>query len=279
MIQASLFGPDPDAGSVKPAGDQPETMRVLIVVKAAPNPSQAYGETVCVAALRLDLEHQGWIRLYPINFRELDQPNKFRKYDIVSLRARPARADPRYESWRPVITSVTTVGHLDGWRRRRRWIDDYLGDTACGLLAQVRQAPPARSLGAVRAKDVDDLIIERHPGWSAEEQAKIDAYVSQLDLLDHAPRTALQAPRFKAWYRYRCEARSCPGHRQGLLDWEFVAHQRKLTDRTDAEAASELRNRWLGQMCAADRETVLFVGNQAKRQHVFSVLGLFYPRR
>ena len=64
-------------------------MRVLITVKAAPNPSEKYGETVCVAGLRLDLDAGGWVRLYPVNFRELDSDGKFRKYDVVSLTARP----------------------------------------------------------------------------------------------------------------------------------------------------------------------------------------------
>jgi hypothetical protein len=40
-------------------------------VKAAPQLSERYGETVCVAALSTDLQRRGWIRLYPINFREL----------------------------------------------------------------------------------------------------------------------------------------------------------------------------------------------------------------
>jgi hypothetical protein len=83
-------------------------MRVLITVKAAPNPSEKYGETVCVAGLRLDLDAAGWVRLYPVNFRELDSDGKFRKYDVVSLMARPTPGDPRAESWRPPLEHVTT---------------------------------------------------------------------------------------------------------------------------------------------------------------------------
>lgn len=79
-IQPSLFAPDPDAVPAKPSGDDVERMTLLIVVKAAPNPSQTYGETVCVAALRIDPHKPGWIRLYPINFRALEDPKAFRKY-------------------------------------------------------------------------------------------------------------------------------------------------------------------------------------------------------
>lgn len=254
-------------------------MTALILVKAAPNPSQTYGETVCVAGLRTDLRASGWIRLYPINFRALDDPNEFKKYDFVKFDARPARNDPRHESWRPVLTSITTVGHLKDWKKRASWVEEHVQDSMCDVLSAVRNNPPAQSLAAIRPREINDLVIEDHPGWSEAEQAKIDAYVNQMGLFESTPRRALKAPRFKAWYAYRCHRRGCKGHRQGLLDWEFVAHQRKLAGWSDAGAKAELRARWLDKMCSRERDTALYVGNQAKRQHVFSVLGLFYPPR
>ena len=69
--QMSLFGP---AGrSPEKATDEVRRLRVMITVKAAPNPSEKYGETVCVAGVSVDPSHPGWIRLYPINFRYLEQ--------------------------------------------------------------------------------------------------------------------------------------------------------------------------------------------------------------
>lgn len=80
MSQASLFGPE-QAPDAKQPHDLPVRMRVLITVKAAPNPSAAYGETVCVAGIRLDLDAPGWLRLYPINFRDMDAGVQFSKYE------------------------------------------------------------------------------------------------------------------------------------------------------------------------------------------------------
>ena len=56
---------------------------MLITVKAAPTPSTTYGETVCVAGLSADPSDPGWVRLYPINFRHLDDTSQFAKYDII----------------------------------------------------------------------------------------------------------------------------------------------------------------------------------------------------
>lgn len=277
MSQGALFGPD-QATTRKPGGDQWVTMRVLITVEAAPNPSETYGETVCVAGLRLDLDQPGWVRLYPINVRALESERRFHKYDIVSLRAKPARNDPRVESWRPDLTSLHVEGNLPPWAARRPHVDPYVDGSMCSVLAAIRDAPPARSLAAIKPARVDGLDIEPHPGWTLDEQAKIDRYVGQFDLLG-ADRPALRAPRFKGWYRYRCHHKDCRGHRQGLLDWEFVALQLRLRDRTDADLVEQLRRKFLNQLCGPDRDVAFYVGNQAKRQHVFSVVGVYYPRR
>jgi len=41
--------------------------KILVAVKAYPNPSSKYVETVCCAGI--DLSTNQWIRLYPIPFR------------------------------------------------------------------------------------------------------------------------------------------------------------------------------------------------------------------
>jgi hypothetical protein len=279
MTQPTLFGSADDDPPPKPAGDRSVSLRLLVTVKAAPNPSEKYGETVCVAGLSLDLDRPGWIRLYPINFRYLDDTLTFKKYDVVRVDALPARTDQRRESWRPIMPGLTVERHLKPWAPRRQWIDSQIVDSMCELKADVKVRSDARSLALVRPREVSDLHIVRHPGWTDQEQAKIDKYVQQLDLLDERDRTPLAAPRFKAWYRYRCHDRACRGHRQVLLDWEFVVLQRRLVHLADDEACAALRLRFLTEMCAPDRDVAFYVGNQAKRTNVFSVLGVYYPKK
>jgi hypothetical protein len=135
-------------------------------------------------------------------------------------------------------------------------------------------------LALIRPREISKLEISKHPGWTRDEQRKIDTYVSQLDLLSTQERTPLQAPRFKGTYHYRCGAPQCRGHKQGMLDWEFVAFQRRhLEGLTDAEAVQKLREKFIGELCAPDRDVAFYVGNQAKRPHVFSVLGVYWPKR
>jgi hypothetical protein len=278
MTQIQLFGPPGDPVPQKPAREW-RRLEVLITVKAAPNPSATYGETVCVAGISAALSSPGWIRLYPINFRYLEQEHKFRKYDIVSVDAKPNDKDDfRAESWRPNLDSLTVVRHLDGWRRRRPWLDPYVDASMCELNRQARADAHARSLGLVRATDVGGLDIESHPGWTKDEQRKIDGYLSQLQLFGDDDRTPLQAPRFRGYYKWRCTDAKCGGHRQGLIDWEFIALQRRLAGQGDAEASAALRKRWVEELCGPRNEVSFYVGNQAKHPQTFSILGVYYPK-
>ncbi|MEU8268272.1 hypothetical protein AB0B89_14010 [Sphaerisporangium sp. NPDC049002] len=254
-------------------------MRVLITVKAAPNPSETYGETVCVAALRLDPDNPGWIRLYPINYRDMDNNRRFRKYDVVTLEAKPSPNDPLAESWRPLADSFVVEKHLHGWPKRMAYLDEYIEGSMCDLIAAVRRHPSARSLAAIRPAEILDLIIKPHPGWTAVEQRKIDQYVRQLGLFESAPRTALQAPRFKAWYLYRCQSSGCKTHHQGIYDWELVALQRHLNAYDNEATKRAIREKFWDMMCEPERDTIFYVGNQQAHPQSFIVLGVVYPRR
>ncbi|WP_155370635.1 hypothetical protein [Catellatospora vulcania] len=273
---SAFHSPAPDP---KPPGDRPVKMQVLVTVKAAPNPSETYGETVCVAGVRADMTHPGFVRLYPINFRDLDSDDKFGKYQIITLEATPARQDQRRESWRPVLSSIEPGELLRPWKPRQVWLDDYVETSMCRVNADARERHDAKSLALIRPKEITDLVFEKHPGWTPDEQRKIDKYVAQPELYNPREKTPLQPPRFKGRYRYRCFEATCRGHEQGVLDWEFVMLQRQLAGHSDEHTYAQLRHKFVGMMCAPDRNTAFFVGNQAKRVRVFSVLGVYYPRR
>ncbi|MGC4867349.1 hypothetical protein ACLQ3B_18175 [Micromonospora sp. DT53] len=280
LEQLPLWGPSTDENPrLKPVLARPATLRLLITVKAAPNPSARYGETVCVGALGMDPPWTGWIRLYPVHYRDLDDDGKFHKYDIIHVDALPASQDQRRESWKPIVDTITTERHIASRQSRRNLLDPLVEDSMCWLNKQARDDRSARSIALIRVADISSLQVKRHPGWSAEDRKKIAGYLNQLDLLEPAKRSPLQAPRFTGAYRYRCADRQCRGHQQTLWDWEFVALQRRLDQLTDAEAAEQLRNKFLTQLCAADRDVAFYVGNQAARPQSFSIGGVYAPRR
>ena len=75
------------------AGEKTGKERALVLVKALPQPSETYGETVCVAGVTLD---RNWRRLYPVRFRQLDEG--LRRWQWVDYEWRKPRGDRRAES-------------------------------------------------------------------------------------------------------------------------------------------------------------------------------------
>src|SRR3990170_8266738 len=89
-----------------------QTMDVLVLVKAYPQPSVKYTESVCVAGLRLDTPEPEWVRLYPVQFRLLARERQFSKYDVIRCRARRPRSDSRAESFTPHTDTIEKIGHI-----------------------------------------------------------------------------------------------------------------------------------------------------------------------
>jgi hypothetical protein len=92
-------------------------------------------------------------------------------------------------------------------------------------------------------------------------------------------RAALEPAPYKVTYHYRRADLGCAGHAQGVIDWEAGAAARhwRMKGYPEDELPDRLRNKFFTQMCASDRDTYFFLGNQEKRPRVFMVLGVFWP--
>jgi hypothetical protein len=256
-------------------------MRVLVTVKAYPGLSTRRGETVCVAGARVDTDVPEWVRLYPVAFRDLPTTEQFRKYQVVELRARKS-SDPRPESYAPNLTSlvlgdVVTTGSDRQWQARWRLIEPLVGaTTTCALLRAQGEPGPRPSLGLV-----EPIVL----GRTVEPNAAFDADKAELakiaaaeDLFGVAKSVLEPAP-FSV-YRYKCADESgCGGHRSTLIDWEAgeAARSWRSGGRPDEDVRRLLREKFLDELCAGNRDTYFFVGNQFWHPRGFLVLGVFGP--
>jgi hypothetical protein len=252
---------------------------VLILVKAAPQPSRRYGDTVCVAGLEGGLENPRWIRLYPVPFRYLDGDRQFHKYQIIKVITRDAGSDKRPESRKINAESIELGRQLKPWSPRAEWVERVEGPTMCGMLAAVRQDMNGPSLGAIRPAEAEGLVFERHPGWTPEQLQRFEDYRNQGDLFTEVPPRMLEAPKFVVSLRYRCEALACGGHEQRIIDWELNAVQFRFRNLPDDELRAIIIERFFRIPFAERKSPLIFVGNQEKpeRRASFTVLGLYYP--
>jgi len=246
-------------------------LKVLVLVKTYPRPSQHHQEVVCTAGMT---EEGKWIRLYPINYRYRPYTQWFRKYEWIKVVAVKHSNDPRPESYRPDPDKpIETVSHLPAdrdWSARKKSVLANPPATMCGLQ---KSGPLSQSLAVVKPKIVHDLVIEKDsPSWEPKYQKLFE----QLTLFGPGQKPLEKIP-WKFKYRYRCEASNCRGHQQTILDWEIYQLFRKIRDKKGEEKAlKDVRAKFLDEMCGPNRDTYFFVGNVYQKK-AWIVVGVFWP--
>jgi len=262
-----------------PAGRH-EKLRVLITVKTYPIPSKKYDELVCTAGVT---EAGDFIRLYPINFRELAYTKQYRKYQWIEVIAEKHRGrDARKESYRPDCESIRTLGEPitsnDNWAARASIVLQRTSQSMEDLHDQ--QARDRTSLGIFKPKRVYDLIISPdNPEWPP----KFHYALRQQRLFEYRQKT-LQPPRkvpFKFQYCFECEDTRCKGkHRMMIEDWEVGALFWRMVDEgcSQQEASNKVRDKFLKELCGPMKDTYFYVGTILDHPKSWVIIGVFYPK-
>jgi hypothetical protein len=260
--------------------DKKQKLKVLITVKTYPIPSAKYDELVCTAGVTEDGD---FIRLYPVNFRDLPFSQQYRKYQWMEVMAEKHKGrDVRKESYRPDCDSIQTVGEPIGtnpgnWAKRARYVLAKKARSMEDLYEQ--QEADRTSLGIFRPKQVRDLVVGADdPEWPP----KFLQELKQQRLLEYRKKT-LVPPRkvpFKFHYQFECDDERCKGHRMMIEDWEVGALFWRLVDQglSHKDAASKVREKFLGELCGPDKDAHFFVGTIIAYPKTWVVIGVFYPK-
>jgi hypothetical protein len=150
----------------------------------------------------------------------------------------------------------------------------------CELIEQNRSGsgPETPSLAVVRTEEAPELLISnRDEEQVARWRARADAIASQPSLFDDPsdPKRSFEIVPWRFRYKYRCLARTCSGHNQTIVDWEAASLWRNVRHRQDWQEL--MRKKFVDELWAEDRDTILFVGNMEQRPWNFLVLGIFWP--
>jgi len=250
-----------------------ETKKVLIAVKAPPNPSKKYQETNCCAGI--DLATGEWARLYPIPFRLLDYDKQFPKYSVISVRCQRPLRDKRIESFRVDQDSIHVIEQLDTrnkWARRREIILPTVSPSFCQILQDVKLN---KSLGMFKPTDIHFSAKKLR----VTKQPKKEESYKQYWLFDKQLKPLEQIP-YAFYYEFKCCGCSdCPGHKRMIHDWELAAAyrrwRRKHTEPT--VLLDKIKETWLSKLCAPAKDTYFIVGNIWRHPTQFMVLGVFWP--
>ena len=213
------------------------TLKLLITVKTYPIPSDTYDELVCTAGVTEDGE---FIRLYPVNFRDLPYARQYRKYQWIEVNVtKHGSRDSRKESYRPVDGTIRTlgdpIGTEDNWKLRA----EYVLKNSAKSIEDLRelQASDRTSLGVFRPKEVTDLVISSDdPDWKPEYLQEL----KQMRIWEtrKASLRPLRKVPFKFHYKFNCEDERCNGHTMSIHDWEVGALFWRCVDRGDTHHAA-----------------------------------------
>lgn len=259
------------------AAGQSARKRLLVVVKTYPNPSHTYGETVCCAGV--DLETGRWVRMYPIAFRRL-AGKQFEKFQVIECETSKPRSDTRPESLHINQDTISLVGGPmpagdKGWRERMALLPEPAQSVEAVLAAQ---AADRTSLAMIRPKDIKGLVIEKAKPWGEKQQA----YLRQqhLDLGEETSRQLreLEQIPFNFSYQFTCDDERCViVHELQIIDWEIGESYRRWSKSYGDAWQQAIRTKYEDELPARDLQFVL--GNLAKRQHTFVIIGLVRPPR
>lgn len=252
-----------------------KTKKVLVTVKAYPNPSKKYGETVCVAGI--DLEKEQWIRLYPILYRDLDDEQKFKKYNVIEVKAIKAKEDKRLESFKVDMSSgIRKLDWYDtknGWEKRKKIVLPTLSGSLCKIYDERKRND--KSLGMFKPHKVRFHYQKTKP----KDENERKACYAQLGFYNKAKHVVEEIP-YDFKYSFYCYGESgCEGHTLPIIDWEigqsYRSWRRKYKD--ERVLLEKIKERWLGRMFSSKQDTYFFVGNWKRFRDNFMILGVFYP--
>lgn len=259
-----MLSGEPPLSQPSPAGtlDLVED-EAFILVKAAPRPSETFGETVCCAGLDRD---ERWVRLYPVSFRQLGDAQKFGRWDHIRYRwARPkATKDTRTESRRVDPHSIEILRPL-------RVIDRNPLAARVAVTSLVKEAEAGRSLALLKV-EVLDFWPERRPLADICEREQLLARLrSQQDLFASDALIPARTSPFRFKYRYRDD----DGVHEGTCqDWEteqtFIA---RLRDQGSERAALDWMVRMFGEEYPK-RGMALAMGTHRYRLHQWLINGV-----
>lgn len=228
-------------------------------------------------------ETSDFVRLYPINFRDLPDDKQFTKYQWIKVKAsKHTGRDKRPESYRLDGESIEICGDPiksdpGNWRGRGLYVLKNKAKSI-GYLRE-RQKSDKTSLGIFKAKNISELVIQPDSSkWNPKFIAELDQQRIWED------RTVSRKPPrkvpFKFIYKFHCDDENCNGHNMSIIAWEVGALFWKMVDErgTHMDAAEEVKRKFFEELCGDDKDTHFFVGTTLDYPKSWIILGVYYPK-
>ena len=236
-----------------------QSSRVIILVKALPQPSKTYGETVCCAGVTFERE---WKRLFPIRFRHLSGDARFRRWNIVEFEFDQPKRDNRRESCHVFEDSLRVVGSVKPAERSALLSPMFSGSAKSA-------ASNGDSLTLIRPKTTKFIYKKRTSDQIEAQKTAFRRAARQLSFLDSELQELEPSP-----YDFRFRFEDDSGrHDYACGDWEVHAMFYKERRRTNEASALMWLNETFNERYPK-LGMAFALGNMASRPQTWQLLGV-----
>ncbi|MCH3917325.1 MAG: hypothetical protein LKE40_07665 [Spirochaetia bacterium] len=265
-------------------------MKILVLVKTYPQPSNSSGETVCTAGMT---EDGNWIRIYPIPLRMYkDEKNEFKKWDWIEVEVekRDPRLDPRKESYHCDYRTIKVVGSIGTenatWKTRKTLCLQHGYYTSIDklILDSKTKTPGFISLAVFKPKKITRLVVT--PVAIEERQQKRDEiekkFKQQRELFPEFQVNDMwqMSEELPYCFRYEFLDSNDKSHTIQIEDWEMGALFRKYKG-NDELALQKVREKY--EKSFIEKKDIYFFMGTVFKNHMkntrnpWAIIGVFYP--
>lgn len=239
--------------------------RAIILVKAFPQPSQRYEETVCCAGITPE---GAFVRLYPIRYRHLRKEQQFDRWDVIEYQATRPHDDWRPESRHVDEESIRIVqqrGQFNDEQRVRVWMP-HISQSL--VVLREENVATHKSLGIIRPDDGTVRFHYRRLDLTSADDRDLQAAFKQVSLLDESFLTQMPVE-FEFSYRFECVDNH---HEMKIHDWEVQAAYLSYRQRYGNDALIMLCEEY--EKHIPSRNLHLVMGTMKAHPRQFIIIGL-----
>ncbi len=250
--------------------------KILITVKTYPTLSKSYAELACTAGVN---EAGEWRRLYPIQFRQLHDEKKYRKFQWVEADISKSPSDNRPESYKVMQETLKIVDEprfrSRKVRRERRM--DFVKNTVSyddmELLTSLAHSNKL-SLALFRPAEILEFICEPEDrNWNPEYVQKLEHDKQQLNLLKDSTRVeedfkVVNKLPYKFSYRFRDVNGKV--YKRMIEDWEIGAlywNCLRSSGGNESIACAKVRDKYWGDYVKSGKYDIMLILGTTEEAH------------
>lgn len=237
-----------------------QSSRVIILVKAFPQPSKKHVETVCCAGIT----GEGlWKRLFPIRFRHLSGEQAFKRWDVVQFDYRKPSDDQRAESCRVHEESISIIDQIKTLSERSRLVARLVVPSENAAIER------GNSLALIEPKNIRFHYIKRTKEEIEAIKKVYENASKQMSFFDkELAEIEPSSYDFKMFYED-----AAGKHTKTCADWETHAAFRRFS-KTEGEIAALKKLEHIYNVEYPSKGVFFALGNMKKRPQTWQLLGI-----